>query len=170
MIGSALIPVVGVVGFRRAGKTTLLARLIPVLRAWGLRVGVVKQARHTLDLDHPGKDSFELRKAGAAETLVASPHRWALVVETPAAAEEPRLGALVRHLDQRALDLILVEGFAHESFPKIEVHRPALHRPLLFPDDGCIIALATDQRPPCSVPVPVLDLNAPGSNRRVRVR
>lgn len=155
------IPVVGFVGSRGVGKTTLLTRLLPLLRTRGLQVAVVKQARPNFEIDHPGKDSFELRKAGAVQTLVASRERWALIVETPAASREPRLDALLGYLDDPALDLVLVEGFADESIPKIEVHRPTLGQPLLFPDDPLILALATDQLPTAPVPLPVLPLDRP---------
>ncbi len=161
MIEGAVVPVVGFVGFRGAGKTTLLTRLIPLLHARGLRVGVVKQASPMFELDQPGKDSFKLRKAGADQTLVASPKRWALIVETPPSTQESQLGALLGHLEQESLDLILVEGFAGEQFPKIEVHRPALGRPLLCLEDRSMIALATDQAPESELPLPVLSLNDP---------
>lgn len=153
------IPLLGFVGFRGAGKTTALTRLLPLLTERGLRVGVVKHAGSGFDLDQPGKDSFELRGAGALQVVVASRERWALMVETPEWAE-PRLPAILARLDPGALDLVLVEGFHHEPVPKIEIHRPSLGRPLLSPGDRHIVAVATDQPLPCALPVPILDLNA----------
>ena len=154
------IPLLGFAAYSGTGKTTLLRRLLPLLKARGLRVGVVKHAHHSFDTDIPGKDSYELRKAGAAQMLVASRRRWALVTET-ASAREPRLEDALRHLDQASLDLILVEGFKAESFPKIELHRPGLGHPLLCHDDRSIIAVATDAPLAIDPGVPQLDLNRP---------
>ncbi len=151
-------PLLGFVGFSGVGKTTLLVQLLPLLRSRGLRIGVLKHAHHDFDIDTPGKDSYELRKAGASETLVASARRWALMVEnTPGA--EPGLDALLRRMDLAALDLILVEGFKHEPIAKIELHRPALGHPLLYPDDTAVIALATDDLTLPSGALTLLDIN-----------
>lgn len=154
------VPLLGLAAYSGTGKTTLLRRLLPLLKARGLRVGVVKHAHHSFDTDLPGKDSYELRKAGAAQMLVASRRRWALVTET-ANAREPRLEDALRHLDQSALDLVLVEGFKAESFPKIELHRPSLGFPLLCREDRSIIAVATDVPLATDPGVPRLDLNRP---------
>lgn len=153
--------IVGVVGSSGAGKTTLLTRLLPLLRERGLQVAVLKHAHHTFDIDHAGKDSFQLRKAGAAQVLVASRERWALMVETPGGTEAPPLESLLARLDRRRLDLVLVEGFRHEAFPKIEVQRPLAGCRAFCPSDPHVIALATDAAPERSITVPVLDLNAP---------
>ncbi len=155
-------PVLGIAAFSGTGKTTLLRQLIPLLRERGLRVGLIKHAHHNFDLDTPGKDSYELRKAGAAQVLVASRHRWALMTETPG-QEEPELDALVARLDGERLDLILVEGFKQGRFPKIEVHRPALGKPLLFTHDETIIALACDAPPATRPGCPLLDMNDPAA-------
>jgi molybdopterin-guanine dinucleotide biosynthesis protein B len=160
MLSNAHLPIVGFAAWSGTGKTTLLKELLPLLRDRGLRVGVVKHAHHSFELDHPGKDSYELRKSGAAQTLIASRARWALMVEQPR-EREPRLDEVLLELDQAALDLILVEGFKDERFPKIELHRPSLRRPLLFPEDDAIIAVAVDA--PLDDPgrLPLLDLNKP---------
>jgi molybdopterin-guanine dinucleotide biosynthesis protein B len=153
VLNNAHLPIVGFAAFSGTGKTTLLKELLPLLSARGLRVGVVKHA-------HPGKDSYELRKSGAAQMLIASRSRWALVVER-AMDREPRLDEVLLELDQAALDLILVEGFKDEQFAKIELHRPSLRRPLLFPDDDAIIAIATDTPLDDTRRLPQLDLNRP---------
>lgn len=158
MLTAVTPPLLGFVGCSGAGKTTLLVQLLPLLRARGLRIGVLKHAHHDFEIDTPGKDSYELRKAGANEMLVASAWRWALMMENTADAE-PELASLLRRMDLAALDLILVEGFKHESIAKIEVYRPALGKPPLYPDDAAIIALATDDMTPTSRAVTLLDLN-----------
>lgn len=160
MLKSTAIPIVGFAAFSGVGKTTLLVKLVTALRRSGYRVGVVKHAHHSFDIDVPGKDSYELRKAGAIQTLVGSRHRWALVVETEP-AQEPCLDELLHHLDQSSLDFILVEGFKAEQFPKIELHRPSLGHPLLYPDDSSIIAIASDAPLAVKINLPKLDLNQP---------
>ena len=151
-------PVLGFAAWSGTGKTTLLKQLIPELKAEDLRIGVVKHAHHSFDIDTPGKDSYALRKAGADHMLIASRQRWALMVEHDSGAE-PQLEDVLAHLPSTDLDLILVEGFKHEKFPKIELHRPSRQRPLLFPDDNSIIAIASDARISPAPQIPQLDLN-----------
>jgi len=155
----ARIPVLGFAAYSGTGKTTLLKQLLPLLRERGLRVGMVKHAHHDFDIDTPGKDSYELRKAGANEMLIASGKRWALMVETEQAGD-PVLQEMLEHLDQENLDLILVEGFKHEAFQKIELHRPSIGKPLIFPTDPGVIAVATDAELGQATALPVLDINA----------
>jgi molybdopterin-guanine dinucleotide biosynthesis adapter protein len=133
--------VIGLAGWSGAGKTTLLTRLIPHFNALGLRVSVIKHAHHQFDVDVPGKDSWRHREAGAAEVLVASSNRWALMHELRGAME-PRLPELLSKLS--AVDLVVVEGFKREPHRKIEVHRAANDKPLLFPDDPGIFGIAAD--------------------------
>ena len=163
---TARVPVVGFAAYSGSGKTSLLTRLLPLLRRRGLRVGMVKHAHHTFEVDTPGKDSYELRKAGAQQMLVASRSRWALMVETARCDDdgaEPQLAELIARLDQASLDLILVEGFKDEQFPKIEVHRPERGLPPLFPGAPSIVAVATNGTLPVEPAIPVLDLDdAPG--------
>ena len=158
MLKNAKVPVLGFAAFSGTGKTSLLLKLLPQLRTRELVVGVIKHAHHTFETDPPGKDSYELRKAGTDRILVASRHRWALMMETEDHVE-PRLNELLEHLPQDGLDLIVVEGFKHEVFPKIELHRPSLGNPLLYPDDPSFIAIASDQPLSTQVPIPLLNLN-----------
>ena len=151
------LPVLGFAAFSGTGKTTLLKQLIPLLAAQGVRVGVIKHAHHNFDIDQPGKDSYELRKAGASQMLVASSKRQALMTEysTP---QEPRLDELITCLDPDNIELVLIEGFKHVPFPKIELHRQALGKTLLYPEDPSIIALASDHPADCGG-LPSLDIN-----------
>ena len=158
MLKHAQVPLLGFVAFSNTGKTTLLASLLPLLRQRGLRIGVIKHARHGFDIDHPGKDSYVLREAGAAQMLIGAPQRWALVTETPGQGD-PRLDDLLPHLDQRRLDCILVEGFKHEPFPKMELHRPNQGHPLMCLSDETIIAVASDGPLAVELQLPILDLN-----------
>jgi len=154
----ALCPVLGFAAWSGTGKTTLLVQLLPRLRERGLRVGMLKHAHHSFEVDQPGKDSYELRKAGASPMLVASSRRWALMADLEQ-EREPVLQEMLDRLDQLQLDVILVEGFKHEAFPKIELHRPAVGKGLLFPEDANVIAIATDAPLAQIAPLPVLDLN-----------
>ena len=150
-------PVLGFAAFSGTGKTTLLKQLIPLLAERGVRVSVIKHAHHDFDIDKPGKDSYELREAGARQMLVASARRWALMTETEGDAD-PALDSLIGHLDPDGIDLVLVEGFKHVPFPRIELHRPSLGHSLLHPEDSNIIAVATDE-PVETGDLPRLDLN-----------
>ena len=133
--------VFGIAGWSNAGKTTLIERMLPILGGLGLRVSIVKHAHEKFDVDQPGKDSFRFREAGSREVLISSPTRWALMREHRGAAE-PGLAELLSHLS--ACDLALVEGWKREAIPKLEVHRVANGKPLLWPDDPCIVAIASD--------------------------
>ena len=108
-------------------------------------MGVVKHAHHSFDIDHPGKDSYELRKAGAEQMLVASRHRMALIMEISEKNEEPVLDDALAMLVAEQLDLVLVEGFKQSAIPKIELHRPSLGKPLMYPHDKHILAIASDE-------------------------
>jgi molybdopterin-guanine dinucleotide biosynthesis protein B len=158
ILPNARVPLLGFAAFSGTGKTTLLTRLLPRFTANGLRVGLIKHSHHDFEIDYPGKDSYELRRAGASPVMLSSSHRRAVIAELPE-VREPVLDDELRHFDQTGLDLILVEGFKHERFPKLELHRPALGRPLLFPGDDTIIAIATDAPLPVEPTIPQLDLN-----------
>jgi molybdopterin-guanine dinucleotide biosynthesis protein B len=138
------IPIVGFVGTSGSGKTTLLRRVVPLLVARGLRIGYLKHAHHGFDLDVPGKDSYALRAAGAVQTLLASDERWALQAEHAVKGRDPDLAEMLGRFEATGLDLIVVEGFKHAAYPKIEVHRSVLGRPPLYPEDPDIIAVAGD--------------------------
>jgi molybdopterin-guanine dinucleotide biosynthesis protein B len=146
--------VIGLAGWSGAGKTTLLTRLIPHFIAEGLRVSVIKHAHHEFDVDVPGKDSWVHRQSGAAEVLVSSARRWALMHELRGAGE-PKLPELLAKMSR--VDLVLVEGFKREPHRKIEVHRAANGKPLLFPEDPGVVGIATDAVVETTLPVAHLD-------------
>jgi len=149
--------VLGLAGWSGAGKTHLLTRLIPALKARGHSVSTLKHAHHAFDVDKPGKDSWLHRQAGASEVLVASSQRWALMHELRDAAE-PGLADLLRRM--QAVDIILIEGYKREVYPKIEVHRAANGKPWLHPDDSSIVAIASDVPGPASrVALPRVDID-----------
>ncbi len=147
--------VLGVVGWSGSGKTTLMVRLIPLLVARGLTVSTLKHAHHAFDVDVPGKDSYAHRQAGAGEVLVFSDRRWALMHEI-GAAPAPSLPELLGRLSP--CDLILIEGFKSEPHAKLEVYRPALGKPPLYPDDAHVLAVASDAALSAGAP-PWADLN-----------
>ena len=159
-LSSFPVSVLGFAAFFGSGTTTLLVQLIPLLRNSGTRLALVKHSHHDFEMDKPGKDSHRLREAGAEQILLASPWRTAWIREGDGSTE-PVLGELLDHLDTRALDLVLVEGFRHEPIPKIEIHRPALGTPLLCAEDDLVLALACDEPPAQPVDIPLLDLNDP---------
>jgi molybdopterin-guanine dinucleotide biosynthesis protein B len=146
--------VIGLSGWSGAGKTTLLSRVIPYLLDRGLRVSVIKHAHHEFDVDMPGKDSWVHRQSGATEVLVSSARRWALMHELRG-SDEPRLPKLLAKMSP--VDLVVIEGFKRERCRKIEVHRVANDKPLLFPNDADIVGIATDAVVETSLPVAHLD-------------
>jgi molybdopterin-guanine dinucleotide biosynthesis protein B len=148
--------VIGLAGWSGSGKTTLLAKLLPALIARGHTVSTLKHAHHEFDVDRPGKDSYTHRLAGAREVLISSARRWALMHELRDEAE-PKLRELLTHL--APVDLVIVEGFKAESHPKIEVHRSAVQKPLLHPNDPHIRAIASDARATLNAPIPSVDLD-----------
>jgi molybdopterin-guanine dinucleotide biosynthesis adapter protein len=151
--------VVGFAGYSGSGKTTLVEKLIPALRLRGLRVSVVKHAHHQFDIDHPGKDTFRHREAGAFEVVVASSRRLALMREFPGEAELTVHHLLAELWD--GVDWVLVEGFKSSDLLKIEVWRAASGSTARYPDDAHVVAIATDspQEMPQETMRPVLDLN-----------
>ncbi|WP_407166403.1 molybdopterin-guanine dinucleotide biosynthesis protein B [Bradyrhizobium sp. ORS 111] len=146
--------VIGLAGWSGAGKTTLLSRVIPHLLGRGLRVSVIKHAHHEFDVDVPGKDSWVHRQSGATEVLVSSTRRWALMHELRGASE-PRLPELLAKMAR--VDLVVVEGFKREAVNKIEVHRAANGKPLLFPDDASVVGIVSDVVVETTLPMAHLD-------------
>ena len=144
----------GIAGWSGSGKTTLIEKLLPLLVARGLRVSLIKHAHHTFDVDHPGKDSYRHRQAGAAEVLVTSSRRWVLMHELRG-APEPSFEEQVRHLSP--CDLLIVEGFKHAPIPKLEVWRAVTGEGMLHPNDPHIVAVASDAK--VETRLPLLDLN-----------
>lgn len=152
-----MIPLLAIAAWSGTGKTTLLKKLIPALCERGIRPGLIKHTHHNMDVDKPGKDSYELRKAGAAQTLVVSQQRWALMTETPD-EEELDLAWLVSRMDTSKLDLVLVEGFKHEAVPKILLFREgAGHDVKELVIDEHTLAVASDIE--LNIDVPILDLD-----------
>lgn len=149
--------VIGIVGWKNSGKTTLVERLVAIFTGMGLHVSTVKHAHHAFDIDRPGKDSYRHRAAGAREVLVASAARWALMRELRD-EPEPSLDDLLARL--APADLVIVEGFKSHPHPKIEVRLAGQTTSLLAASDTDILAIATDGESPKTV-LPTLPLNRP---------
>ena len=141
----------GLAGWSGSGKTTLIVELVAEIRARGFSVSTVKHAHHDFDIDRPGKDSYRHRQAGAAEVMVVGGARWALMHELREEAE-PSLEFLIGRMSP--VDLLLVEGFKTYPHEKIEIHRPSLGKPLIWPEDPSITAIASDD-PKLDVPLPL---------------
>lgn len=175
------IPVIGFVAPSGTGKTTLIRQLVPRLRQRGLRVGYLKHSHHRIEVDRPGKDSYDIREAGASQVLLATGERWIMqsVQHQPAPVPDqdpgrdldrgpdghpdPDLAAMLALFDPRLVDLILVEGFKFSAYPKLEVHRAALAKPYLYPGDPTIRALISDGPPPADDHPPLLPLGDPAA-------
>lgn len=147
--------IIGLAGWSGSGKTTLIKKAIPCLLARGLKVSTLKHAHHGFDLDQPGKDSFFHRAAGATEVVVSSAKRFAILHELREEAEWD-LPALVAKMSP--VDLVLVEGYKRDAFPKLEIHRAANGKSLIHPEDPHIVAIASDVPLP-QARVPVVDLD-----------
>jgi molybdopterin-guanine dinucleotide biosynthesis protein B len=151
------VPLLAIAAWSGTGKTTLLQQVIPLLKARGIRTGLIKHTHHQMDIDTPGKDSYLLRKAGADQVIVASNQRWALMCETP---DQPlNLAELAARMDSSALDLVLVEGFKDEPVPKIVLWRRDIKGEVEDLMDEYVIALASDEK--SSINIPLLDINQP---------
>src|ERR1700722_12761416 len=147
--------IIGLAGWSGSGKTTLITKVIPVLVRRGLKIATIKHAHHDFDIDRPGKDSWLHREAGANEVLVASGRRWALVHELRE-EPEPSLAELLAKLG--SADLVIIEGFKRHIHPKLEVFRASVGKPLLYPEDDCIVAISSDAAvPEAQLPVLMLD-------------
>lgn len=158
---NARIPVLGIVARQSdSGKTTLLEKLIPLLGAQQLRVGVIKHVHHNFDMDREGKDSYRFRLAGSSQVMMASERRWALLTENDDVGQYPNLDELIVHMDQAKLDLLLVEGLRSYAFPKIEVTLENSDEGLLCHHDPFIIAVAS-KAPLQNLPVSWLPIDQP---------
>jgi len=147
--------IIGLAGWSGSGKTTLITKVIPCLRARGVTMSTLKHAHHGFDLDQPGKDSFFHRAAGATEVIISSAKRWAILHELREDAEWD-LPDLIAKMSP--VDLVLVEGYKRDPFPKLEVHRAANGKPLIHPEDPHVMAIASDiALPAAKVPVVGLD-------------
>ena len=144
----------GVTGWKNSGKTGLMERLITEFTARGLSVSSIKHAHHSFDIDHPGRDSYRHRDAGARQVLLASRNRWAMMHELRD-EDEPSLGDLLKQLSP--VDLVLIEGYKRDRHQKIEAHRKETGQPLIAPEDETIVAVASDTS--VAIDRPVLDLN-----------
>ncbi len=153
--------IIGFFAYSGTGKTTLLTQVLPLLNELGLKVGVIKHSHHDFAIDQPGKDSHRLRAAGASPVMIVSNYRRAIITELDSPKEPVTLAQQIKYLDNNGLDLILVEGFSQEQYPKIELYRQALNKPFRYPQDDTILAVAAD----CPLDLPVhltyLDLNQP---------
>ncbi|SAL58571.1 Molybdopterin-guanine dinucleotide biosynthesis adapter protein [Caballeronia peredens] len=149
-------PLFGIAGRSGQGKTTLIEALLPWLRARGLTVNVIKHSHHSIELEPPGKDSARFRRAGAGEVLIASPYRYAIVRELNG-ADEPSVTELAMRLSHA--DLVIVEGFAREAMPRLEVLRPSIGREPLYETDVEIIAIATNEPDALDTTLPLLALD-----------
>ncbi|HEX5507949.1 MAG TPA: molybdopterin-guanine dinucleotide biosynthesis protein B [Pseudolabrys sp.] len=147
--------IIGLAGWSGSGKTTLIKKVIPRLIARGLGVSTLKHAHHGFDLDQPGKDSFFHRAAGATEVIISSARRWAILHEL---REEPEWNLPDLLAKMSPVDLVLVEGFKRDKFPKLEIYRAENGKPLLYPEDPHIVAIACDTPLP-QAGVPTVDLN-----------
>lgn len=140
-------PLLGFAAYSGTGKTTLLLKLIPELKKRGMRIAVIKHAHHNFEMDTPGKDSYELRKAGAVPMLICSSMRTVITIENELEAD-PTLQDILMHIPANTIDMVLVEGFKKWPFDKIELHRETTGKPLMYPHDDNIIAIAHDNEQP----------------------
>jgi molybdopterin-guanine dinucleotide biosynthesis protein B len=147
--------IIGLAGWSGSGKTTLITKVLPRLLARAVRVSTLKHAHHGFDLDQPGKDSFMHRAAGATEVVISSARRFAILHELREEPEWDLPDLLARFAP---VDLVLIEGFKRDAFPKLEIHRAENHKPLIHPQDPHIVAIAADTALPQAT-VPVLDLD-----------
>lgn len=152
-------PIIGFSAYSGSGKTTLLEKLIPIFTKRKLKVAVIKHAHHSFDIDHPEKDSYKIRKAGAQQILISSQKRWAMVHEHENEEDELTLQQALDQISVDNIDFVIVEGFKSAPIAKIEVHRPALGKPLISAKDNFVVAVATDDPAHIDTRLPLLDLN-----------
>lgn len=146
--------VFGIAGYSGSGKTTLIEQLVPRMLREGLTISLIKHAHAGFDIDRPGKDSYRHREAGCTEVLLTSDKRWVLMHELRG-RREPSLDEQLEMLSP--CDLVLIEGFKWAAVPKLEVYRPSLGKPPLYPDNAHVVAVASDA--PLDTNLPQLDIN-----------
>ena len=151
---------IGFAAYSGTGKTTLIKSIVTILKELNYRVSVIKHAHHNFDIDKPEKDSYEIRKSGAENMLISSQKRWALVHEN-INNDELNLSELINILDNKENDIILVEGFKAEKFPKIELYRKQVSKSFLYDNDESIIAIAHDENIEINTDIKKLDINNP---------
>jgi len=154
------LPLIGFSAYSGTGKTTLLEQIIPLLVAQGLNVALVKHSHHDIEMDTPGKDSYRLRKAGASQVVLAGTHRSICFHEYEQAHDSELIEQLAL-LNTQDLDLVLVEGYRDQPFPKIELHRSELKKPFLYQQDNNIIALICDAMIQQNIKSGVIECNLP---------
>ena len=152
-------PIIGFSAYSGSGKTTLLEKLIPIFTKRKLKVAVIKHAHHSFDIDHPEKDSYKIRKAGAQQILISSQKRWAMIHEHETENSELSLQQALDQISVDNIDFVIVEGFKSAPISKIEIHRPSLGKPLISAKDNFFIAIATDDPSNIDTALPLLDLN-----------
>ena len=150
--------IIGFAAYSGTGKTTLIKKVVKTLKELNYRVSVIKHAHHNFDIDQPGKDSFEIRASGAENMLISSSKRWALMHEN-IGDSELKLIDLLKILKNLDSDIILIEGFKSENFPKIELYRKEIGKELLCTSDKNIVALATDSDIKINNDIKILDIN-----------
>ena len=155
------IPTLGFIAWSGTGKTTLICELLPLLRARGIRVGVIKHTHHNVEFDTPGKDSYRLRRSGADQMLVTSANRWALFGDRRNREPNLDIACELARMNTDELDLVLVESFRSAPIPKIELHRTEMGKPLIYPDDRSVIAVASNNELGIASPLTQLNLNDP---------
>lgn len=152
------VPILGICGHKKSGKTQLIIELLKHFNERGLHIAIIKHEHEHFHIDQPKHDSFHLREAGAQQVLLTSSQRWALMFERDY-AQQPSIEAHIADLHTENLDLVMVEGNSGNTFPKLEVHRPKMCKPLLFPNDSLITAVATDSPLILADEMILLDLN-----------
>ncbi len=159
---TASFPILGIAAWSGTGKTTLLEKLLPRLAEYGLKVAVIKHAHHSFEVDQPGKDSYKLRRAGAAPVLVASRQRFALMQETPG-QDEPDLAELVAMMVPHHPDLVIVEGFKAWPIPKLVLYRSGVGDTSIL-TGAWVEAVALNSPPPIDLALSVAQLDIDDSD------
>ena len=157
-------PMIGFIARSGTGKTTLLKKIITAFKNRNINVAAIKHSHHDFEIDKPGKDSYELRSSGATQTIIVSPQRLAMIEEYKTPRQDAHFNDCLKTINHNVIDLILVEGFKHENFPKLEIYRSdssSTEKDYFYPTDKNIMALVSDTTPEPQCPLPVLNINDP---------